>query len=68
MKWKTVDYDLHIKVIVNMPADEDPADIFVDMDYEFIVPRDAEVTDTDIYDESHKVTGVWDNEDEELYP
>jgi hypothetical protein len=51
-----------------MPENEDPADVFVDLGYEFFAPRDAEVTDTDIYEESHKVTGVWDNEDEELYP
>jgi len=68
MKWKAVDYDLQIRVTVYMPANEDPTDIFVDMDYEFLVPRSARVTDTDIYEESHQVTGVWDDEDEELYP
>ena len=65
MKMKCVYYDLKIRVEVHMPANEDPSDIFVDMDYEFFTPRGAEVIDTDIYDESHKVTGEWEVEDEQ---
>lgn len=48
---KKITYNMSIKLVVNMPNDYDPTDVFVDMGYEFYPPDDrVHILNTDIYD------------------
>jgi hypothetical protein len=48
---KTVIYNIHVRVNVEMPDDYDPVDAFLDLEYNFIDPSiECSVVDTDIFD------------------